>query len=87
MVLDEAQNLDRRQTFTLLTRPADQSKVVLMGDTQQIDNPFLDETNNGLSQVIERFKDSYMAAHITLTKVERDPFVEEVVARLSQAKW
>ena len=47
------------------------SKIVLMGDPQQIDHPYLDEVNNGLTYVVELFKDQKMAGHIKLEKGER----------------
>ncbi|GAA3322955.1 hypothetical protein GCM10020331_044900 [Ectobacillus funiculus] len=42
---------------TILTRVGERSKIVLMGDPQQIDHPYLDEYNNGLTYVVEKFKE------------------------------
>ncbi|MDE3269964.1 MAG: PhoH family protein [Pseudomonadota bacterium] len=70
-VVDEAQNLSAHEIKTIITRAGEGTKIVLTGDSQQIDNPYLDDENNGLTRVIECFKHSVIAAHVTLTKGER----------------
>jgi len=70
-VVDEAQNLTPHEVKTILTRAGEGTKVVLTGDPHQIDNLYIDSTNNGLTYVIERFKDSGIAAHVTLKRGER----------------
>ena len=47
------------------------TKIVLMGDIEQIDNMYLDETTNGLTYVVEKFKNYELAGHVTLKKGER----------------
>lgn len=71
IIVDEAQNLTKDEVKTILTRASDGTKIVLTGDIEQIDNSSLDATNNGLSYVVERFKDSELAGHVTFTKGER----------------
>ncbi|MDQ0215193.1 PhoH-like ATPase [Oikeobacillus pervagus] len=71
IIIDEAQNLTKHEVKTILTRVGEKSKIVLMGDTAQIDHPYLDEYNNGLTYVIEKFKDQKVAGHIKLMKGER----------------
>lgn len=71
MIIDESQNLTPHEIKTIITRAGEDTKIVLTGDPDQIDNPLLDRSNNGLSYVIERFKDQSLAAHITLEKGER----------------
>lgn len=71
IIIDEAQNLTKHEVKTILTRVGDGSKIVLMGDPDQIDHPYLDAFNNGLSYVVERFKDQTIAGHIKLVKGER----------------
>ena len=44
---------------------------MLTGDIEQIDNMYIDATNNGLSYVVERLKQEDITGHITLTKGER----------------
>lgn len=71
IILDEAQNLSLSELKTVITRLGEGSKIVLCGDVDQIDNRSLDLFNNGLSQVLDRFKDQKLAGHITLIKGQR----------------
>lgn len=71
IIIDEAQNLTNHEVKTIITRVGEGSKVVLTGDILQIDNPFIDSVDNGLSCAIEGFKNNPIAAHITLQKGER----------------
>lgn len=70
-LVDEAQNLTPHEIKTIITRAGEGTKIVLTGDPFQIDNPYVDATNNGLTHVVERFKDSEIAAHVTYSKGER----------------
>ena len=70
-VVDESQNLTPHEIKTILTRAGEGTKIVLTGDPYQIDNPYIDSTNNGLTYVIERFKHTKIAAHVTLQHGER----------------
>lgn len=70
-VVDEAQNLTPHEIKTILTRAGEGTKMVLTGDPYQIDNPYLDSTNNGLTYAVERFKNSNISAHITFKQGER----------------
>jgi PhoH-like ATPase len=81
LVVDEAQNLTPHEVKTVITRAGEGTKLVLTGDPQQIDNPYVDATSNGLTYVVERFKDSPLAGHITLRKGERSELAE-TAARL-----
>ncbi|QED47397.1 PhoH family protein [Cytobacillus dafuensis] len=71
IIIDEAQNLTKHEVKTILTRVGEGSKIVLMGDPEQIDHPYLDAYNNGLTYVVERFKDQTISGHIKLIKGER----------------
>lgn len=71
IIIDEAQNLTKHEVKTILTRVGERSKIVLMGDPEQIDHPYLDEYNNGLTYVVEKFKDQKIAGHVRLIKGER----------------
>ena len=73
ILLDESQNISKEEIKTVLTRLGPGSKIILTGDIEQIDNSDLDAINNGFSYVIEKFKDSDLAGHITFTKGERSP--------------
>ena len=56
---------------TIITRVGDNTKIVLTGDIEQIDNVHVDAFSNGLSYAVERFKDYELAGHVTLQKGER----------------
>ncbi|WP_243290839.1 PhoH family protein [Bacillus sp. FJAT-47783] len=71
IIIDEAQNLTKHEVKTILTRVGERSKIVLMGDPAQIDHPYLDEYNNGLTYVVEKFKEQAIAGHVKLIKGER----------------
>ncbi|MBH9968438.1 PhoH family protein [Rossellomorea oryzaecorticis] len=71
IIIDEAQNLTKHEVKTILTRVGERSKIVLMGDPAQIDHPYLDEYNNGLTYVVEKFKEQRIAGHVKLMKGER----------------
>lgn len=71
IIIDEAQNLTKHEVKTILTRVGEGSKIVLMGDPEQIDHPYLDAYNNGLTYVVEKFKDQKIAGHAKLIKGER----------------
>lgn len=77
IIIDEAQNTTPHEIKTILTRVGEGTKIVLTGDPDQIDNPYVDARSNGLSYVVERFKESRRSAHITLTKGERSGLAEE----------
>ncbi|MEW9667491.1 PhoH family protein [Ammoniphilus sp. 3BR4] len=76
IIIDEAQNLTKHEVKTILTRVGEGSKIVLMGDPEQIDHPYLDESNNGLTYVVESFKDQKMAGHVRLEKGERSSLAQ-----------
>ncbi len=71
IIVDEAQNTTIHELKTIITRIGEGSKVVLMGDTDQIDTPYIDKHSNGLTIVIERFKASNLSAHVHLARGER----------------
>ena len=71
IIIDEAQNLTPHEVKTAVSRAGEGAKVILTGDAYQIDNPYLDASSNGLTYVVERFKDEPIHGHITLAKSER----------------
>jgi PhoH-like ATPase len=76
MIVDEAQNLTPHEVKTIITRVGENTKIILTGDPYQIDNPYVDSSNNGLSTVVERFKTERLAGHVTLFKGERSELAE-----------
>jgi PhoH-like ATPase len=71
IIIDEAQNLTAHEVKTIITRVGENTKIVLTGDIEQIDNVYTNETSNGLTYAIEKLKDSELSGHITFTKGER----------------
>ena len=71
IIIDEAQNLTAHELKTIITRVGENTKVVLTGDIDQIDNVYVDETSNGLAYAVEKFKTFDISGHITLVKGER----------------
>ncbi len=76
MIVDEAQNLTPHEIKTIITRAGDGTKIVLTGDSEQIDNPYLDSINNGLVYCIDRLKKEDIVAHTKLVQGERSPLSE-----------
>jgi PhoH-like ATPase len=76
MIVDEAQNLTPHEVKTIITRAGEGTKIILTGDPYQIDHPYLDSSNNGLTTVAERFKNEQLGGHVILTKGERSPLAE-----------
>ena len=71
VIIDEAQNLTAHEVKTIITRIGENTKIVLTGDIEQIDNVYTNETNNGLTYAVEKFKGSDLSGHITFKKGER----------------
>ncbi|MFD2116240.1 PhoH family protein [Paenibacillus yanchengensis] len=71
IIIDEAQNLTKHEVKTIVSRVGEGSKIVLMGDPQQIDHPYLDALSNGLTYIIEKFRQEQISGHMTLEKGER----------------
>jgi PhoH-like ATPase len=77
VIIDEAQNLTAHEVKTILTRIGENTKIVLTGDIEQIDNVYTNETSNGLTYAIEKFKESNLSGHITFKKGERSKLATE----------
>jgi len=75
-ILDEAQQLTPHEVKTVITRISEGSKIVLIGDPAQIDNPYVDARSNGLVYCHNRMKGQPLAAHVKLTKGERSRLAE-----------
>lgn len=71
LILDEAQNLTPKQMKTLITRAGPGTKIVCLGNVEQIDTPYLTETTSGLTYAVDRFKNWDHSGHITLRRGER----------------
>ncbi len=81
LIVDEAQNLTPHEVKTVLTRAGEGAKIILTGDPNQIDHPYVDALSNGLTYTVERFKEASIAGHVSLRKGERSALAE-LAARL-----
>lgn len=75
IILDEAQNISSKLMKTVLTRVSSTSKIILLGDLEQVDAA-LHYDDNGLMNAIQSFKESELSGHITLVKTERGDLAE-----------
>lgn len=82
IIIDEGQNLNRHEIKTIISRAGEDTKIVVLGDIFQIDNPRLSTFNNGLVHLINNFKDDNIHAHVTLEKTERSELAEKAAERL-----
>lgn len=71
IIIDEAQNLTAHEVKTIVTRIGENSKIVLTGDIEQIDNIYTNETSNGLAFAVEKFKTHDISGHVTFKRGER----------------
>jgi PhoH-like ATPase len=82
MIVDEAQNLTPHEVKTIASRVGEGTKLVLTGDILQIDNPYLDQSSNGLSYAIEKMKGVGLFGHVTLARSERSELASIAASRL-----
>ena len=82
LIIDEAQNLSPHEVKTIITRAGEGTKIVLTGDCEQIDSPYLDSVNNGLAYVVDRLKNEKITAHTNLKVGERSELSEIASKRL-----
>lgn len=71
LVSSNCQNLTPAELKTIISRAGHGTKVVLTGDPDQIDNAYLDKKTNGLTHVVNAFKDHDLAGHVLFTRSER----------------
>lgn len=85
IIVDEAQNATVTQILSMITRVGDGSKIVILGDPDQIDHPFLDKKNNGLVYASERMMGSPLCWQVTFDESEctRSALASEAIARLT----
>ena len=82
IIVDEAQNATIHELKTIITRVGQNSKIILLGDTDQIDAPYLDTKSNGLTQVIEKMKNSTYTTHVNLPKGYRSDLASDAAKLL-----
>lgn len=84
LIIDEAQNLTPKQAKGIITRAGKGTKIILLGDPQQIDHPLLDERTNGLSYASEKMKGSPLCWQVTMSaeECERSALAMDAVQRM-----
>lgn len=82
IIIDEVQNIAPKHLKTIVSRVADSSKLVLLGDSQQIDNAYLDATNNGLVYAMSRMEDVPNVGLLSMAKSERGRLAKAAIERL-----
>lgn len=77
VIIDEVQNISRNDLRTILTRMGQNVKCVALGDTNQVDNPHLNQQNNGLNWMVKLFKGQKYYSHLVLRgKKSRGPITD-----------
>ena len=71
IIIDEAQNLSPHEVKTIITRAGEGTKIVLCGDTDQIDHPYLDKESNGLAYIAARLNGQSFYGQVRLICGER----------------
>lgn len=66
VIIDEGQNFARQEMKVILSRMGEGSRVILLGDVEQIDSPYLNQFNNGLNWCVKAFKGLPNYGHIVL---------------------
>jgi PhoH-like ATPase len=69
--IDEVQNLTPHEVKTLISRVGDGSKIILAGDPEQIDSPYLDFSSNGLVVSSAKFRGQALFGTVFLESSER----------------
>ncbi|MEJ2165135.1 MAG: PhoH family protein [Desulfobacterales bacterium] len=80
VIIDEMQNMSRAECRALLSRLGEGVKCFCLGDIHQVDNPYLNQENNGLNWTVKKFKGSNIYAHIVLKgDKSRGPITDLVI--------
>lgn len=85
LIIDEAQNMTPNQVKGIITRAGKGTKIILLGDPNQIDRPFLDERTNGFMYAAEKMKESPLCWQVTMLpgECERSELALDAILRLS----
>ena len=86
IIVDETQNLSLHTFRTLITRLGTNSKIIFLGDTEQIDRK--DKQNSCLNRIINIFKEQEFVEVInfTLEEVVRNPLITKILKLLENEK-
>ena len=73
LIVDESQNLTPHEVKTIITRAGRGTRIILTGDPDQIDNPYVDRLSNGLTYAADRLGREDFTAVVPLVQGERSP--------------
>ncbi len=80
VIIDETQNLSRSEIRAVLTRMGENVKCFCLGDTRQVDNPYLNESNNALNWIVRMMRGTSNYAHLVLKGAKsRGPICDAVL--------
>jgi PhoH-like ATPase len=82
MLIDEAQGLNNHEIKTIISRCGENTKIILTGDIDQIDNPYLTKDTSGLSIVVNKMQNHPLVGHLRLEKGERSALANLAVSCL-----
>ena len=82
VIVDEAQNMTAKQMRAIISRAGPGTKLVCLGNTAQIDSPYLSESTSGLTYVVKKFRTWPHSGHITLQQGERSRLAEFAAKQL-----
>jgi len=68
IIVDEAQNATVHELKTVITRTGKNSKIILLGDIEQVDLPYINKFSNGLTIIIEKLKEEKITGHVNFEK-------------------
>jgi PhoH-like ATPase len=81
VIVDEMQNMSRAECRALLSRLGEGVKCICLGDIHQVDNPYLNQENNGLNWIVKKFKGNGIYSHIVLRgDKSRGPITDLVIS-------
>lgn len=84
LLIDEAQNTSPNQMLGILTRAGENTKIIICGDLDQIDNTKLDRHTNGLAYALKTMVGSPLCWTIGFTEEEstRSKLAKEAAIRM-----
>ena len=84
IIVDEAENLNARETLLVLTRLGRNSKIVLLGDRRQLDRKDIRKEGGttGLDHAMSRLQGLEECAAVTFTEedIVRNPVISKILA-------
>ena len=82
IIFDEAQNTTVHEIKTVITRTGKNSKIILLGDIEQVDLSYVNKFSNGLTIVTEKLKNEKLTGHVNFTKGYRSELANIVAGKL-----